>query len=248
MKRRVKIIVPIPMDAAGVANRASQLPDEMVGPDYDVDFVAVKTGAALGDSYHDMLLMDATVYAAGLRAQEEGYAAVCIDTVSDSGLYALRSRLTIPVFGPGMIAFHVACMLGQKFSIITMWDEWFPLYKKTLTEYALWPRLASMRSINTRPDLQELLDGKEEVVFEKIEREALAAIEQDGADVIVLGSTTMHQSHHYLSEKLSVPVINPGVTMYKLCEAFLDLGLAHSKKAFPSPEVPKDHIFHFLSD
>ncbi len=248
MTQSVKIIVPIPMDEAGVANRASQLPGEMIGADYDVDFVSVKTGAALADSYFDVLLMDFSVVEAGLRAEEEGYAAVCIDTVSDSGLSALRSRLSIPVFGPGMIAFHVACILGHKFSVITMWDEWFPLYQKTLTEYALWPRLASMRSIKTRPDLEELLHGKEEVIFGKLEKEARAAIEQDGADVIVLGSTTMHQSHHYLTEKLSVPVINPGPTMYKLCETFLGLGLKHSKKAFPAPEVSKDHVFHSLSD
>lgn len=248
MKRRVKIIVPIPMDKSGVAHRASQLSSDMISSGYDVDFVSVKTGAALGDSYHDMLLMDATVYEAGILAEEEGYAAVCIDTVSDSGLYPLRSRLSIPVFGPGMIAFFAACTLGKKFSIISMWEEWYPLYQKTLTEYALWPRLASMRSINTRPDLQELLDGKEEVVFEKIEKESRAAMNEDGADVIVLGSTTMHQSHQYLVEHLPIPVINPGVTMYKMCEAFLELGLSHSKKAFPNPEVPKDSIFHSLSE
>jgi hypothetical protein len=28
--------------------------------------------------------------------------------------------------------------------------------------------------------------------------------------------------------------------MYKLCEAFLELGRAHGKKAFPSPQVLKD--------
>src|SRR5690606_31386427 len=157
-------------------------------------------------SAYDVLLMDFSVVEAGLRAQEEGYSAVCIDTVSDSGLAALRSRLDIPVVAPGMSAFHMACMLGKKFSIITMWDEWFPLYEKTLTEYQLWPRVSSLRSIKTRPDLQELLAGKEDVVFAKLEEQARLAIEEDGADVIVLGSTTMHQSHAYLSERLPVPV------------------------------------------
>ena len=33
--------------------------------------------------------------------KNEGYSAVVIDTVSDSGLRALRSRLSIPVLGPG---------------------------------------------------------------------------------------------------------------------------------------------------
>jgi allantoin racemase len=105
-----------------------------------------------------------------------------------------------------------------------------------------------MRSIKTRPDLSELLSGKEEVVFKKLEKESLEAIEEDGADVIVLGSTTMHQSHGYLKERLPVPVINPGLIMYKLCEVYLELGLPHSKHAFPTPEIPKDEeIFSRLA-
>jgi allantoin racemase len=193
--------------------------------------------------------MDTFVFEAGLRAEAEGYAAVCIDTVSDSGLYALRSRLSIPVVGPGQAAFYTACMLGQKFSILTMWEEWFHLYKKLLNEYGLWHRVASLRSIKTRPDLSELLAGKEEVIFAKLEAEARLAIEADGADCIVLGSTTMHQSHAYLAERLPVPVINPGQIAYKLCEVFLELGLSHSKKAFPAPQMPKDEmIFAALRD
>ena len=240
MSKRVKIIVPIPMDAEGVANRASQLPAERVREGYEVEFVAVSWGAALGDSYYDTMLMDMSVFEAGLKAEEEGFDAVCIDTVSDSGLYALRSRLSIPVFGPGQAALHAACMLGHRFSVITIWDEWFHLYKKILAEYKLEARCASLRSINTRPDLEELLAGKEEVIFKKLEEASLAAINDDGADVIVLGSTTMHQSHAYLESVLPVPVINPGQICYKFCEVFLELGLAHSKTAFPSPEMPND--------
>ena len=240
MSKRIKIIVPIPMDDAGVANRASQLPVERIRDGYEVEFVAVNWGAALGDSYYDTMLMDMSVFEAGLKAEEEGYDAVCIDTVSDSGLYALRSRLSIPVFGPGQAALHAACMLGHKFSIITMWDEWFPLYKKILTEYKLEARCASLRSIRTRPDLAELLAGKEEVIFQTLEQESRRAIEEDGADVIVLGSTTMHQSHAHLEQVLPVPVINPGQICYKFCEVFLELGLTHSKTAFPSPEMPND--------
>lgn len=239
-KKRIKIIVPIPMDEAGVANRAQQLSPAMIRQGYEPEFVSVFWGASLADSYGDVMLMDWTVFQAGVKAEEEGYDAVCIDTVSDSGMYALRSRLNIPVFGPGQIAFHTAMTLGKKFSIITMWDEWFHLYEKTLTEYKLAQRCASIRSIKTRPDLSELLHGKEEVVFEKLKNEAMKAIDEDGADVIVLGSTTMHQSAEYLAKNLPVPLVNPGLAMYKHCEMFLEMGLSHSKKAFPTPEVLKD--------
>jgi allantoin racemase len=239
-EHRIKVIVPIPMDAAGVANRASQLPPAVITPGFKPEFVAVGWGAALGDSYHDMLLMDWTVFQAGVDAEAEGYSAVVIDTVSDSGLRALRSRLSIPVLGPGEAAFNMAMTLGKKFTVLTMWDEWFPLYEKTLTEYGLWSRVASLRSIRTRPDVTELLAGKEEVIFEKLKSEAMAAINEDGADVIVLGSTTMHQSAAWLAKNLPIPVINPGLVAYKQAEMLIQLGLTHSKKAFPSPEVGND--------
>ena len=239
-ERRIKVIVPIAMDAAGVANRALQLPADLVAPGFKPEFSAVTWGAALGDSYHDMLLMDWTVFQAGVGAEDEGYAGVLIDTVSDSGLRALRSRLSIPVVGPGEAAFATAMMLGKRFTILTMWDEWFPLYEKTLTEYGWWDRVASLRSIDTRPDVTELLAGKEEIIFAKLKAEAESAIAEDGADVIVLGSTTMHQSASYLASVLPIPVINPGQVAYKQLELLITLGLTHSNKAFPAPEVGKD--------
>ena len=228
------------MDEAGVASRAAQLPDELVRPGFKPEFEAVRWGAALGDSYHDTLLMDWTVFQAGITAEQEGYSGVLIDTVSDSGMRPLRSRLSIPVVGPGEAAFAAAMMLGKKFTVLTMWPEWFPLYEKTLTEYGWWSRVASLRSIDTRPDVTELLAGKEEIIFGKLKAEAEKAMEEDGADVIVLGSTTMHQSAAFLSENLPIPVINPGQLAYKTLEMLIELGLTHSKKAFPGPEVPKD--------
>lgn len=238
--KRIKVIVPIPMDEAGVANRALQLPAAVIAPGFRPEFSAVGWGAGLGDSYHDMLLMDWTVFQAGIDAESQGYSAVVVDTVSDSGLRALRSRLSIPVVGPGEAAFMMAMMLGKKFTVLTMWPQWFPLYEKTLTEYGFWSRCASLRSIDTRPDVTELLAGKEDIIFAKLRAEAEKAMAEDGADVIVLGSTTMHQSAGWLSGQLPIPVINPGLVAYKQAELLVTLGLSHSKKAFPAPEVGKD--------
>lgn len=243
MGKRVKMIFPVPMNEATRPMVESQLPPEFRRSDIDISFVGAGNTITLADSYYDMAIMELAVIQAGIQAQEDGFDAVCINTVSDSGLAALRSRLSIPVLSPGQSAFHVASMLGHKFSILTMWERWFPLYRKTLKEYGLESRVASIRAIEVRPDTVELLSGKEDIVFAKLEETALKAIKEDGADVIVLGSTTMHQSHAYLASKLPVPVINPGVIAYKLCEMFLDLGLCHSKKAYPSPETLKDAAF-----
>ena len=42
---RIKVIVPIPMNAAGVANRAAQLPPEVIAPGFKPEFAAVSWGA-----------------------------------------------------------------------------------------------------------------------------------------------------------------------------------------------------------
>jgi allantoin racemase len=238
--KRIKVIFPVPMNEHTRDLIASQVPKEFIRPGFDVQFVGSKRLATLANSYYDMYIMDTIVIEAGVAAEQEGCSAVCINTVSDSGLAALRSRLRIPVIGPGQASFHLACMLGHKFSILTMWQPWVPLYRKTLKEYGLEHKCASIRHIDTRPDVRELLQGKEEIVFARLEAEARAAIEQDGADVIILGSTTMHQSHRYLVEHLPVPVINPGLVAYKLCEMLLELDLTHSKVAYPDPEILQD--------
>ena len=50
MTTRIKMIVPIPMDGAGWANRRAQLGDEDIGAGYEVDFVAVEAGPTLVSS------------------------------------------------------------------------------------------------------------------------------------------------------------------------------------------------------
>lgn len=243
MKKRIKMIFPVPMSEATRPLVESQLPPGLVRDDIEVVFVGAGHVMTLADSYYDMAIMEMAVIEAGMTAEAEGFDAVCVNTVSDSGLAALRSRLSIPVVAPAITAFHTACMLGHTFSILTMWPQWYPLYRKTIKEYGLESRLASIRSIDVRPDTQALLQGKEDVVFAKLLEAGRRAIEEDGADVIVLGSTTMHQSHAYLAEHLPVPVLNPGVIAYKQCELLLDLGLCHSKVAYPSPEQIKDDAF-----
>lgn len=242
--KRIKVIFPVPMSDATRELIETQIPPEFIRPGFEPQFVGSKRLMTLADSDYDRYIMDSIVIEAGLAAEEEGCDAVCINTVSDSGLAALRSRLTIPVVAPGQASFLTAAMLGHRFSILTMWERWIPLYTKTLKDYRLEPRLASIRHIDTRPDVQELLEGKEDIVFGKLEEQGRLAIEEDGADVLILGSTTMHQSHAYLADRLPVPVLNPGVIAYKQCEMLLELGLSHSKQAYPSPEaLQDDHLF-----
>jgi Asp/Glu/hydantoin racemase len=243
---RIKFIIPFPFDDEGIAKRAAQIPTGVLGANTEVECFPVRNSATFVTDYYEALLFDMYIAEAGLRAEEEGFDAVIMDTVSDSGLYALRSRLTIPVIGPGIVSYAVAIMLGKRFSIVTMWDRWRHLYEKNLDTYHLWEKCASVRAVNITPDIESLFAGKEEEMFEKLTVAGRDAIEKDGADVILLGSTTMHQAGDYMAKHLPCPVINPGPVAIKMAETIVALGLSHSKVAFPSPETIQDEKFFSL--
>ena len=237
--KKILVIVPFAMSADNLLLRQQQLAGLQFGPGLEFDYRCVKAGPVNYSSHHDFVLADASIFEAGCRAQDEGYAAVCIDTMSDSGVAALRSVLDIPVFGPGKVSMLTALMLGDRFSILTMASRWKPLYKKALDELGLHHKCASVRAIEVPPDNQGLLSGKEDAVFPLLEAAARLAIEVDGAEVLILGSTTMHQAHAYLEARLPVPVINPGPLSYKMAEAALGLGLRQSRQAYPKPLHPR---------
>ena len=244
--KQILVIVPFPMSDINLEMRKQQLSSVQLSDELEFTFRQVKAGPKNYVSEADMVLADIAILEAGLTAETEGFDAVCIDTMSDSGVAALRSSLSIPVVGPGRASMLTAMMLGQRFSIVTMWRKWFHLYEKTVRDLGLQANLASVRSIDIAPDNQALLQGKEEETFLLLEKSARQAIDDDGANVILLGSTTMHQAHAYLSNALEVPVINPGPLTYKIVETLLGLGLSHSNVAYPKSPAPRDVMMHAM--
>jgi allantoin racemase len=244
---RVLVVVPYPLDETGVANRRSQLDAVSIAPDIEFVYQPVKASPKLGETYHDAALFDLALFECGCDAEAEGFDAVCLDTVSDAALKPLRAVLTIPVVGAGSISYYCALMLGRRFSVLTQWDRWVRETEDQISDYGLADRCVSVRSIGIAPKPSDLLGGSEQEVFPLLLREGRACIE-DGADVICLGSTTMHQAHAYLSEHLSIPIINPGPLTYKVIELMLSLGLSHSKTAYPTPDTVESGLLHAMLD
>lgn len=243
--KRVLVLVPFPLDDAGVENRRAQTAEVRLRHDVTYEYRAVKAGPTSFVSPHDWALLDVSLFEAGLGAEEDGYDAVVIDTVSDSGSEALRSMLDIPVVSPGRASLLFALTLGRRFGILAQWEPALARYRKVIAEWGFTAHCAGVEHFDTPPDFAALIAGKEAEVFPKMQAagERLVAT---GADVIALGSTTMHQAHGYLEERLPVPVINPGPLSYKLVEALLALGLSHSRRAYPRPLVSKREVVHAM--
>jgi Asp/Glu/hydantoin racemase len=239
---RIKVIIPFPMDEAGVSLREAQLPPGARGSIEEITFSPVRNSGLLADSHYESVLIDCYVTAEGVHAEEEGFDAVVIDTVSDAGLEALRSRLQIPVVGPGQTSLHIAAMLGHRFSILSIWKGWEFTYRRSLRRYAMEDRLASIRSLDKVPDVRSLLSDDPETIDELVEA-AAQAVREDEADVLIMGSTTMYQAIPAIADAVDVPVINPGLWAVLIAADCVRCGISHSKRAYAPPLTLQDEVF-----
>ena len=242
---KILVLVPIPLSQEGLSRREAQAAELTVSEGIEFVFRCVAIGPDNFDSAHDTMLADIALVEAGEHAQADGFAGVCVDTMSDSGVTVLRSLLDIPVVGPARISFLTALMLGYRFSILTLCEPWAPGYPPILRDMAITDKCVSIRwPTEVEPDLERLLEGKADVLRKLLD--AGFRCVDDGADVICLGSTTMHAAHPHLSAELPVPVINPGPLSYKVIELMLALGLRQSRIAYPLPLTPKVDLIHAM--
>jgi allantoin racemase len=63
-------------------------------------------------------------------------------------------------------------------------------------------------------------------------------MEEQGAEALVLGCGATTGLAPQVARELGIPVLDPGLTAFKYAEMLVDLGLSHSKRAFPyNPRV-----------
>ncbi len=166
-------------------------------------------------------------------------------------VYAIREITKKPVLGIAESSIHLACLLGNKFSIVTTNDRWQPLRWEAVRKYGVESRCASVRTTGLR--VLDLEDQEGGTVEAAIERESMAAVKEDGAEVICLGCAGMSGLDKKLQERLGVPVLDGFVCALKLLEVFDQYGLTHSKsKTYSAPlykelsELPRKFLHRYV--
>lgn len=174
-------------------------------------------------------------------APADGYVLACFD---DTGLDAARCLARAPVVGIGEAAFHVAALVGQRFSVVTTLARSVPVIAHNLARYGLAARCARVRAA----DLPVLaLEEPGSAARRRISREIAAALRDDGADAIVLGCAGMADLAAALSAEHGVPVVDGVAAAVKLAESLAALGLATSHRGGYAAPLPKDYLARALA-
>jgi allantoin racemase len=135
-----------------------------------------------------------------IKKNENVFDAFIIACHCDPNLDLMKEISKKPVVGIGEASMKLASMLGHKFSIISTEKHSIPNKEALVHKYHLSNMLASIRAPGDE------VEGCSE--FEKYLHAARLAIEEDLAEVIVLGCAGMAGLDKQLQDKLRVPVLD----------------------------------------
>ncbi|HEY63137.1 MAG TPA: hydrogenase expression protein HupH [Caldilineae bacterium] len=235
---RIVYVVPGPMgstpEGKAELERRGRLLREFASPETEVDIIDVAQGpASIESMYEEYISIPATAELM-MEMEAQGYDAAILGCFGDPGLDAMRELLTMPVVGPGEASFLTAAMLGHQFSVITIMQSVVAPTRWQVRKAGVGEKLASVRSIDV-PVLELARDR--EATLERMIAEGRKAMEEDGADVLVLGCMTMGflMVAEDMSKALGIPVVNPSRVSLKVAEMLVGARLTHSKRAYMTP-------------
>lgn len=176
---------------------------------------------------YDKALAEHLVVEEVIRAEKEGFNAVVINCFDDPGLRASREVVDIPVFGIGETSLYYALILGDSIAIISTGRNSLTLYRRKVRELGIENRVVYVSGIEV-PVLKLRTD--EETVVNMLINEIDKAVNEFGAEVVVLGCGGFIGFADTLSKRCGVPVVDPTIVTVKIAEATVRIGYTHSKK------------------
>lgn len=153
-----------------------------------------------------------------LVEHENEYDAAIIAAFLDPGLAASRAAVDRPVIGIAEAALLTARVIGERIAIVTAAENLVPLMREQFTAYGLMDRVVALRSCS-----DELLGKGGSSLDDLLGDLAAQAIEEDAADVIVLGGGPLAGLRARLHERLGVPVVDGVICAARLAETTVAL-------------------------
>lgn len=160
-------------------------------------------------------------------------------------------KYNIPVTACAFSQMHIASMLGNKFSVIDLAESHNMYYYNLVVQHRFTSRCASIRNINfplPRPGCEgdpfilderdKALRGEPSEAVERSVKEAVAAIEEDGAEVLIFGCAATYWLQPFVQQRLNemgwdVPVLEGYSAAIILAKLMVDLGVTASGLWFP---------------
>ena len=235
MPYRMKIIIPINDAAyneelAGVARSAAP-------PDLQIDVTNITQGNTSIESRWDRMVNAPYVVELAIQAQNEGYNGIFVSDFDYCGVEEAREVVSIPVIGGFRPSVFSAMALAERFSIITVLESVVDMQREHIRSFGIAPNFASIIPVNL--PVHELTERDK--VIEKVFDCSIKAIDEDGADAILLGCTGFMHIAAAVADKLAakyqcnIPVIDPNMAAVNYLYMLMRTGQTQSRLTYHVP-------------
>ena len=172
-----------------------------------------------------------------MLAEREGqFDAAILAAFGDPGLGGAREMMERPVVGLAEASLLTACMLGGKFSIVSFSPTLGPWFAECVEQHKLTGRLASIRLLDSPfSEVGAVRDDKETLLVELARR----AVEEDGADVVVLAGAPLSGMAARVRDRIDVPVVEGVAAAVRQAELLVSLDLRKAVKGAYRRPAPK---------
>lgn len=143
-----------------------------------------------------------------------------VSAFGDPGLAAARELCDIPIVGLEESALLVAWTLGRRCSIVAMTERLGTWFREAAREHGLDGRLVSVRALAVGPS--DIARAKDEL-RDRLIAEALKAVDEDGADVVILGGGPIAGLAREAADQIPVPTLDGVSCAVRLAEALVGL-------------------------
>jgi allantoin racemase len=236
----MKILVINPNSAETVTAAIMESARRAAGPGTELVGVTTKGGtrnidSAFGDYLSGAFMLRTALEAVAVHRPD----AVVLAGFGRVGLDALKEALSLPVVSIAEASMAVACLLGHRFTTLTMLQQFIPYQQDLVRLLGFEARCASVRAINV--NVEACVTDRERTLGQ-LRAEIQKVVAEDRAEVVILACAGLCGYDTELSRLAGVPVLDPVAVGVKVAESLVALGLAHSKiRKFAPPPQPLDH-------
>ena len=216
----MRILIINPNSDAAMTTAIQESAVSYAGDLFDVETRATPGAPRFLETYEDEVRSGPGMMEL-MEEHEKEFDAFVVACHSDTNLHAVRERTKKPVIGIGEASMRMATFLGHSFSVVTTHRHSVPGKRAQVRALQLEDWLASIRA----PDNGEEGWTDQELFLELSRR----TVEEDGAEVIVLGCAGLAGMDRTIQEKLGVPVLDGVVCGLILAGGLARYGVGTSK-------------------
>ncbi len=238
---RIKIILPV--TSVEIFQKTKEEVKKWIRSDFCIDVEKNEYGTPSIESRYDEALCIPDLLRIAIKAESEGYDGVIISCMFDTGLYACREKLRIPVVAPARTLLLYASELASSFAVLTPLQSSVNIIRSIVNDLNLNSKLAYIKQLH----IPVLELSREDVLLDSLTKNAIDAIENYNADSIILGCTGIIGLSGKLQKNLlkvghNVPILDPLSISIKYLESLISLSLSHSKNSYIPPRKKKDNV------